>query len=170
VQVRYSVSCYQLHFFPKPHNSVHSFPAVGVETSDFALCTLNVLLTEKGMKNLDYVLDLIWSWINLIKKTVKTNADLISKYHLELRQISSNDFKFRENGDPTDFCSRAAELLFKHQPSHILIGASEPITYNSTITEQFIGHFEPENCIVHICNSDFSVTEDTSWEIEPFYR
>jgi insulysin len=106
----------------------------------------------------------------LIKKTVKENPELMSQYHSELRQIASNDFKFRENGDPTEFCSRAAEMLFKYDPSHILIGSAEPLLYNATLTETFVDLFEPENCIVQICSSDFSANKDLEWEIEPLYR
>jgi insulysin len=113
---------------------------------------------------------MLWQWIHLIKRAVETDPGLMAQYHSELRQIASNDFRFRENGDPSDFCSRAAEMLFKYEPSHILIGSAAPNPYNSTVTQQFMSLFHPKNCIVQITSSDFKITNDDEWKLEPYYR
>ena len=123
------------------------------------------------MAHLDDVLDMIWQWINLIKRVIDADPELVAQYHAELRQIASTDFRFRENGDPTDFCSRAAEMLFEYEASQILIGSAAPIPYNASVTKHFMDLFEPTNCIVQVSSSDFAHLKDgEEWELETYYR
>lgn len=153
---------------------------VGIASSDFSLCSVTLSLTPKGMEQRDLVLSLFWQYVNLIKTHVFNDDDIIEKYHEELRQISKTHFKFRENGDPTDFCSGAAELLHDYKPDKILIGSAMPGPYNATITKAFLDRLRPDNCIVNIQNSDFEddgLTEDyecsaasAPWQYEKWYR
>ena len=78
------------------------------------------------------MLDLLFQWIALVKE----NKDQFKFYHDELRQISRINFKFRENGDPSDFVSNAAEALFdEKQPlSNLLCGSSLSSEYDPDVT------------------------------------
>jgi insulysin len=152
---------------------------VGVTSSDFSLCSISLALTPKGMAQRDLVISLFWQYISLIKTTVFDEDEIMEKYHDELGQISATHFKFRENGDPTGFCSGAAELLHDYKPEKILIGSSMPGPYNATVTKAFLDRLRPDNCIVNIQNSDFEEGEDTEfecsaasapWQFEKWYR
>jgi len=151
----------------------------GIASSDFSLCSLSLQLTPKGMAQRDYVLSLVWQYINLVKSTVATNDKVMEEYHDELRQIASMHFRFQENGDPTDFCSGAAELLFDYEPQNLLVGSSMPGPYNATVTKAFLDRFRPDNCIVNIKNPDFEQDEaeeqdcsaaSAPWQFEKWYR
>ena len=154
----------------------------GISSSDFSLCSLSLQLTPKGMANRDYVLDLVWQYIQLVKETVETNDDIMEKYHEELRQISKTHFEFRENGDPTDFCSSAADMLHDYPAERLLLGSALPGPYNATVTKEFLDRFTPENCIVNIQNSDFDEDDSNGnvefevsassadWQYEKWYR
>lgn len=149
----------------------------GLDTSDFSLFAINMSMTPKGMAEKDTVLDLVFQWIALIKKTVYDEPDLMSKYHDELRQISTNSFKFRENGDPTDFCSGAAETLFDANiaPNEILISGSLCNEYDPDTARAFADRFRPDNCMIQIIDSDLkqdSASDDDDnekWNVEPIY-
>lgn len=153
----------------------------GVNTADFSLFSLSIQLTSKGMAHRDYVLSLVWKWINLIRATVHENKELMEKYHDELRLISETHFRFRENGDPTDFCSNAAELLFDYEPSKILAGSALPGPYNDEVVKAFLDRLNPDNVIINIHdqNLENETIENTkhecsasaaSWEVEKYYR
>jgi insulysin len=152
---------------------------VGVTASDFSLCSVSLSLTPKGFEQRDRVLSLFWQYINLVKSKVFNDDDLIETYHEELRLISKTHFRFRENGDPTDFCSAACELLHDYKPENVLIGSSMPGPYNATRTKEFLSRLRPDNCIVNIQSSDFEDAEDAQhecsaasapWQYEKWYN
>ena len=152
----------------------------GISTSDFSLSTLSLNLTPKGMTNRDVVMDLVWQWINLIKEKILNDDELMAKYHDELVQMSTTFFRYRENGDPTDFCSSAAEMLFDYQPDKLLLGSSAKATkYNPEVTKEYLKRFTPENSMITIFCSDAEAEAGTSsgvlsatsseWQSEKWY-
>ena len=99
-------------------NSLSS--GVGIDTTDFSLCSVTISLTPKGLQERDRVLALVWQWINLIKSSVKNDSDgaLMAKYHQEMSDMAAVNFRYRENGDPCDFCTTAAGMLFTYEPAN----------------------------------------------------
>ena len=140
---------------------------IGIDTSDFSLFTLTLSLTPLGMKNQDKILELAFQWITLIRETP---PERMKQYHDELRQISETNFRFRENGDPTDFCSSAAELLFSSDPAQLLIGSSRVGEYDPEIASAFWDRIRPANAMISIMNSDLSVDNPPErWKKEKWY-
>ncbi|KAL3920974.1 MAG: hypothetical protein SGILL_002995 [Bacillariaceae sp.] len=141
-----------------------------LDSSDFSLFSLTLGLTPKGMAAKDEILDLAFQWIALIKQTALEDPDLLSKYHNELRQIGMTNFKFRENGDPTDFCSSAAELLFDEvPPQELLVSGSQGDDYDPAVGAAFLERLRPQNCMVNIVDSGLEQTQPDEWQIEPLY-
>jgi insulysin len=115
-------------------------------------------------------LDLIFQWIAMIKKTALEQPDLLEKYHNELRQISSTNFKFRENGDPTDFCSSAAQLMHdKTPPAEILVSGSLCDDYDPVVAQAFLERLRPANCMIMVVDSDLNKDAPDEWKMEPLY-
>jgi len=152
----------------------------GISTSDFSLFSLTIQLTPKGMQNRDHVMSLVWQYISLIK-SVAQDDETMSKYHDELVSISKTHFRFQENGDPTDFCSGAAEAMFDYDATKIMVANAFPGKYNADITKAFLERFSPENCIISIQSPDFETesTDENSyecsassspWQFEKWYR
>eukprot|EP00521_Asterionellopsis_glacialis_P009710 CAMPEP_0195288988 /NCGR_PEP_ID=MMETSP0707-20130614/5445_1 /TAXON_ID=33640 /ORGANISM="Asterionellopsis glacialis, Strain CCMP134" /LENGTH=1193 /DNA_ID=CAMNT_0040348939 /DNA_START=96 /DNA_END=3677 /DNA_ORIENTATION=+ len=139
---------------------------IGIDASDFSLFSLTVSLTKKGMDQKDRVLDLVFEWIALISKTPH---DVLEKYHQELCQISNTNFKFRENGDPTDFCSSASELLFQYKPEELLVGSSRTGEYDPKVFEAFMERLTPEHVMITELNSDLKVENPEEWLVEKWY-
>ena len=89
-------------------------------------------------------------------------------------------FQFRENGDPTDFCSAAADILHEFDASKVLVGSAMPGPYNATVTKAFLERLHPDNCIVNIQSSDFQGDEEEGnfecsaasahWQLEKWYK
>lgn len=149
---------------------------IGIDTSDFSLFSITLSLTPKGMQqHLHQILDLVFAWIGLVRKHAFDDNDpnRLAAYHEELRQITDMNFRFRENGDPTDFCSTASELLFDEATPHsnLLLGGSETSEYDPVIAKAFLDRLTPENCMITILNSDYTASNDTDegWMTEPLY-
>jgi len=151
---------------------------VGISASDFSLDGLSLSLTPKGMAQRDLIISLVWQWIHLVRSVVDSDPTLMSKYHDELCQVSKNNFRFRENGNPTDFCSGAAELLFDFEPSKILIGSAIPSPYDSEIAKALMDRFTPENCMISVYDPDLEKestesnelsAESMPWQTEKWY-
>jgi len=141
-----------------------------IDASDFSLFGLTLTLTPKGMDQKDLILDLVFQWIYLIRETAVKSPELMAEYHNELRQISATNFKFRENGDPTEFCSTAAELLFDDEhPNEILASGSLVKDYDPLIANAFLERLSPENAMVTIINSAIDEEDNDGWNIEPLY-
>ncbi|GKY95848.1 hypothetical protein MPSEU_000545400 [Mayamaea pseudoterrestris] len=146
---------------------------VAIDTSDFSLFSLSLSLTPKGMREQGTVLDLTFQWIALLRNI---DASTLSDYHDELRQISEMSFKFRENGDPTDFCSSASELLFDDldDPGRLLVSQSETSELNMDVVTAFMDRLRPSNCVIHVHDSDLNETMSSDgdggeWMQEPWY-
>jgi len=141
-----------------------------LDASDFSLFSVSLSLTPKGMKAKDEILDLIFQWIALIKKVATENPVLLAKYHNELQQIGIMNFKFREQGNPMDFCSSASELMFetKH-PEEILVSGTKSDDYDPVIAAAFMDRLNPHNCMINIVDSDLKQESPDEWLVEPLY-
>ena len=144
---------------------------LALDTSDFSLFSLTLGLTPKGMKRKYDVLDLVFQWIALLRH--HTSLELRSSYHNEVRQISDMSFRFRENDDPADFCSMAAEQLFEDglDPARVLIASNEASEHDSIVETEFLNRLRPDNCIIDIVDSDLNTKVDfgREWKVEKWY-
>lgn len=142
-----------------------------IETSDFSLFGISMSLTPKGMEEKEKVLDLVFQWIALIKKSTEEQPELVAEYHDELRRVAATNFKFRENGDPVDFCSSAAEALFDRnaKPSELLSSGSQYEEYDPVVASAFLDRFRIENCMITVVDSGFQKDESEDWKVEPLY-
>jgi insulysin len=141
---------------------------IGIDCSDFSLFTLTLSLTPEGMKHHHKVLDLVFEWIALLRNTDEAT---LKAHHDQLRQMADHNFQFRENGDATDFCSSAAELLFDYtyEPAKLLVGPTHAGEYNAKVGRAFLDRMTPEHAIITIINSDFSTMEE-NYKTEPWYK
>ena len=158
-------------------NSLSS--GTGISSSDFCLVNIAITLTPKGMRERHEVLAKTWQWLALIKDSiVNDDHGLIEQYHNELKRISDISFKFREMGDPTDFCSAAAEKLFDYDPSKLLLGSVETGDYDAEVARAFLQRITPQNSLVVLTGPELvneeldgcvvSASQD-SWKTEERY-
>jgi len=146
---------------------------VGVGTSDFSLFSLNLGLTPKGMKEKEFVLDLVFQWVALTRNMLESNSQLREELHEEMNHMSEMNFKFRENGDLTDFCSRAAELMFDYPTYSELLSVSVKAgPYDPVVAKAFLELLRPENSMITVVSSDLEEDpnlDKDGWKVEPWY-
>ena len=132
----------------------------GISTSDFCLTSIAISLTPKGMRERDRVLAKTWQWLALIKEAVMNDPHgVIERYHNELRALGEIGFKYREMGDPSDFCSAAAEYLFDREPSEVLVGGSRVGEYDAEVARAFLKRMTPRNSLVVISGPELEDEE-----------
>jgi len=158
-------------------NSLSS--GTGVSASDFSLTSLGISLTPKGMRERDQVLAKTWQWLALIKDAVLNDPHgVIEQYHHEMKVLADTSFKFRENGDPTSFCSSAAERLFDYEPSKLLLGSAEAGEYDVEVARAFLKRMTPENSLIVITGPELEKKEleeaaasasEEEWQTEARY-
>ncbi len=158
-------------------NSLSS--GTGVSATDFSLVSIGITLTPKGMRERDQVLAKTWQWLALIKDAVMNDPHgAIEQYHNEMKALTAISFKFRENGDPTNFCSSAAERLFDYEPSKLLLGSAEAGEYDVEVARAFLNRMTPENSLVIITGPELGEKDfeeasvsarDEDWQIEERY-
>ncbi|KAL7562589.1 hypothetical protein ACA910_015460 [Epithemia clementina (nom. ined.)] len=152
---------------------------IAIDASDFCLFSVTISLTPHGMEHLDHVLDLTFQWIALIRQ-LRPNEEL-GPHHDELRRLSDIHFRFRENSDPTDFVSNAADFLFDNAApiQTFLKGSTVQSDLDPVVTKAFLDRLRPQNALIVITNSDMkqhNVGSDNdnnnnngTWKIEPWY-
>jgi len=146
---------------------------VSVGTSDFSLFSLTLSLTPEGMKERDFVLDLAFQWIALIRDTLENNSELREDLHEEMNHLAQMNFNFRENGDVTDFCSQASDLMFDYPNySEILRVSVKAGPYDPVVAKAFLELLRPENAMINIVSADLESDESLekeAWQTEPWY-
>lgn len=137
-----------------------------IDTADFSLFSLTLAVTPKGMRERERVLDLVFQWVALLKQ----NKDNLPLYHDELCKISDVSFRFRENGDPTDFVAAMSEQLFDDtvEAGKLLVAPTECGTWDPIVAEAFLDRLRPDNCMITVTSSDFD-SYDGEWITEPWY-
>jgi len=162
-------------------NGLSSGTSLGA--SDFSMFGVSLALTPKGMEKRDEVLDLVFQWIALIRKEANNDtSQLLSKFHDEICQMNEVGFRFSENGDPTSFCSSAADKLTSiinvgDDPATLLRG-SKAEAFSRDAVQDFMGFLRPENALITVNDSGLSSTStdksETSaatseWKEEKWY-
>ena len=154
-------------------NSLSS--GTGISTTDFCLTNIAITLTPKGMKERDKVLAKTWQWFSLIKDSVMNDPHgVIEQYHDELKTMTELSFKFREMGDPTDFCSAVAGRMFDYEPSKVLLGSAEVGKYDVDTARAFLERLTPQNSLVVVSGPDLELesgqleasARDAPWQTE----
>jgi nardilysin len=101
----------------------------------FTLFSINVTLTEDGYKNLDEVLEAIFSFLLLLKST---SIEKHEKCFMELKQIRDTSFKYREEKTSTDNVEELAVNMKYYDPRDILTGPDIFFEFDGNLVSDLI--------------------------------
>lgn len=87
--------------------------------SMFTLFSINVTLTEAGFKQIDVVLDAIFSFLLVLKATPIAEHEKAFK---ELQKIKDTSFKYREEKIPADNVEELAVNMMYYDCEDIITG------------------------------------------------
>ncbi|MEP3823866.1 MAG: insulinase family protein [Marinobacter sp.] len=142
---------------------------LGMDTGSHATFNISMSLTRDGLKHQDYILALVFRYIDLIK------ANGISQERFdEMKQLALIDFRFHERGEPVREAMRLSSLLRDYPAQDIL---SAPYLMERYAPEQYQSILErltPDNLAVMVSAPDQNLEDpkltqwyDTPWKQEP---
>ncbi|XP_018057367.1 PREDICTED: nardilysin-like [Atta colombica] len=117
--------------------------------SMYVLFEIIIELTDEGLKHLRDVLEAIFSFINLIKKTGPQES-----IYNELYKIGNNNFRFfSKHNDVFDLCKR----MHFYQPRDYLTGKHIYFEYNPEAIQKCLDFLMPETAKIMIFNDDVAL-------------
>lgn len=144
-----------------------------VELQSFCIIHCTLILTDKGFKYIPYIIDSLFSYIELI------NNEAINKlYYDEMKKINQLNFEYSINLDPITTTTNIANNLLIYPPTYILYG---PYCYSNytKITEKnikyLLTYLTRKNTIITIASnkyldSHFNINKFEKWYNTQYYN
>ena len=118
-----------------------------------ALFSVVVSLTEKGAADPDRVLQLLFAYMDMLRK--EGPQDWL---YAEQSRLADLGFRFREQGSPMGYVSALASGMQYYAPEDILRGPYMMDHYEEAVLAQLLQQIRPDNALVTF--SDKAVTGD----------
>lgn len=130
---------------------------------DKALFAIYLELTKEGFENLDKVKEVIFSYIDLIKK------DGINQWRFdELKEIVKNHWDYDEGEDALDLVTYLASKMKKVAPKDILINDFLFEKYNPDLIKEFLEQISLQNMFEIILAPETKTDKISKWLKAPY--
>ncbi|SCU77844.1 LAMI_0A02542g1_1 [Lachancea mirantina] len=117
-------------------------------SKDNACFSVDVDLTDEGIKNYKRVVHLIFQYIQLLKNELPQEW-----IHTELRDIAEANFRYKQKENPASTVSAMAKLMEKEFiPVENILSTSLMRKHDPSLVVDYVKHLTPENsrvCLVH---------------------
>ncbi|XP_052777414.1 nardilysin-like isoform X2 [Mya arenaria] len=110
-----------------------------------------ITLTDTGIKHVHEVLQVIFSYIRLLK-----DAGTQEWFYRELQLTEDNKFRWKEQGDPTEYVEKMADNMQLYPPRDFLTGHRLLFQYDSQVLSDCMDNLRADNCNVMILSSDLT--------------
>lgn len=110
---------------------------------DFSFCgffTVEVKLTEKGLRRADEVAEVVFAYLKMIK-----DAGVKEFVFEELKQVAWAQFLFRSKKDPYDMVQKLSSRMTKYPVEKILTGPELYFRFRRGAVEEFLQELTVEN-------------------------
>ncbi|WP_448550290.1 insulinase family protein [Thalassotalea fusca] len=122
--------------------------------------TISLELTEKGLKQVDDIVEQVFAYIDLVKQKGVSQA-----YYEEIKKIAKIDFAFQEQVSPMRTVSSLAPQLQSTPATHILNAYYEYQQFDAKTTHKFLNELSPFNMQQLLVAPDL-----TTNKTEPLYN
>lgn len=96
--------------------------------STYALFSINITLTEKGMAEIDRVIGAVFQYINLLKQQGPDE-----RIWREIQTIEDLSFRYVEDSPPVENVEALSEHMHKYSPKDYLTGETLMFDYNPDV-------------------------------------
>lgn len=103
--------------------------------SMFSLFSIVITLTVDGIRNINVVLEAIFSFLLLLKETSTEDHE---KAFMELKQIKDTSFKYREEREPTDNAEELVVNMMYYSHDDILTGPDILFRFDGALIRDMI--------------------------------
>ncbi|KAG5888587.1 hypothetical protein JTB14_029883 [Gonioctena quinquepunctata] len=108
------------------------------DNSMFTLFTVSIVLTEEGLKNLNEVIDVVFSYINLLKKMGPQE-----RLFNEVKTIADTSFRFSEEETAADTVEDLCEAMQFYPPEDYIAGSEIYYEYDPEAINMVLSHLQP---------------------------
>lgn len=132
--------------------------------SIYSLFTVSIFLTENGVKNLNEVLNAIFSYIRMLQ--LKGPEERI---FTELQKIADIDFRYDEEAPAVQNVEFLSDNMQIYPPTHYITGNELLFEYNPNAIQTFLNSLSPSsvNIILSKKHHDPSINLD---KVEPWFK
>ncbi|XP_065350054.1 insulin-degrading enzyme-like isoform X1 [Cloeon dipterum] len=122
---------------------------------DISFFAVNVDLTEKGLENVDNIVDLIFQYINLLRQ--EDPKEWIFKEYVEITNMS---FRFKDKESPRDYVVDLVEDLLEYPVDEVLTSGYLLSEWKPELINQVLENLTPDNCRIGIISKQFEPIAD----------
>lgn len=119
----------------------------------FTLFFIGLTLTEEGYKNIEVVLDAIFSFLLVLKNTSIADHE---KAYVELKQIKDTSFKFREEKSSSDNVEELAVNMMYYKAEDMINGSDVFFEFDGAIVQDLIDRLNEKRFNVMILTDKHS--------------
>ncbi|XP_058827412.1 nardilysin-like isoform X2 [Topomyia yanbarensis] len=118
------------------------------KNSLFTLFSVSVTMTDKGLDNIDEILQAIYSYIRLLKKTGP-----VEWLYNELKEIEATSFRYRKEKDASDNVEELVVNMRYYPSKDIITGSELYFQYNAKEIQDVIDNLNLPNFNIMISSS-----------------
>ncbi|XP_065349186.1 insulin-degrading enzyme-like [Cloeon dipterum] len=129
--------------------SSHLSAAYNPVARDISFFAVNVDLTEKGLENVDNIVDLIFQYINLLRQ-----EDPKEWIFNEIMEINNISFRFKDKDSPVGYVYILVEDLLKYPIDDVLTAGYVLSEWKPELINQVMEKLTPDNCRIRIVSKN----------------
>ncbi|RZF43235.1 hypothetical protein LSTR_LSTR016530 [Laodelphax striatellus] len=126
--------------------------------------SLSVRLTEEGLNNIDEVVKMIFTYLNLLKSTGP-----LERIFTELQSIEETKFRFQEEISTSDYVESLCEQMQFHKPEEYITGDDLYFEYKPEDINMILSNMNPDNAMI-VLSSKIAAKNLKLDRIEPWFK
>ncbi|XP_049824034.1 nardilysin isoform X2 [Aethina tumida] len=95
------------------------------DNSVYSFFSLNLVMTEEGMTHMNEVIDVVFSYLNMLKRLGPQK-----RIFDEIKHIADTSFKYRDEESASDYVEELCEVMQFYPPKHYLCAEELQFEYN----------------------------------------
>ncbi len=128
-----------------------------------AFITVDIDLTEAGIRHVDGITDLLFGYIDMLKG----RSPEAWRYE-EQAKVARLGFRFQEKSGPTAFVYQVTPLLGRFPPQDVLAAPYLMTEFDSELIRRYLSHLNPENLLIQIVGPDVPTDQVEPWFEVPY--
>ena len=133
---------------------------------NYCLFSITMDLSNTGIKKIDYIIQIVYDYILMLKNLKDNEWDRISE---ELKAISQNNFDYQDKYDVADYCTTLVVNLEKYNVPDVLSGAYLIKEVNKKQIKDLLNQLTRDNMMVIFSTQDFKKEKKSKIKTEEHY-
>ncbi|TKB44078.1 insulinase family protein [Thalassotalea mangrovi] len=135
----------------------------GVNGSNFKDFNISIRLTEKGIKYQHEIIDVLFSYLQLMR-----SDGIRQLYFDEKRALSEFAFRYKELNKPLDNVNQLAINMQHYPPADYIYGDYKMQAFNPGLLNRFLDFFTPDNMRVQEIRPGLECDQVSRWYQTPY--